>query len=147
MIESFFRTTLALVARALDVPEPRLEITNDVPNARSMDGTILVNPQFARRQFSFFCSDEACNRSLAAAMVAHELAHLMLDDDAAHPRDRELWSDWIAGRVISMQGMSPEPVVEMLKTFPATGTHPPPSRRIAAFMSGVHGVPIPQGEA
>ena len=82
MIESFFRTTLALVARALGVPEPKLEITVDVPNLRSMDGTIFINPQFAQRQFTYYCSEETCNRAIASAMVAHELAHLMLDDDA-----------------------------------------------------------------
>lgn len=143
MIESFFRTTLALVARALGVPEPKLEITVDVPNLRSMDGTIFINPQFAQRQFTYYCSEETCNRAIASAMVAHELAHLMLDDDATHPRDRELWSDWIAGRVIGMQALDPEPVVKMLKTFPASNTHPPPSRRVAAFIAGVQGKTIP----
>lgn len=147
MIESFFRTTLALVVRAIGAPEPKLVITADVPNARSMDGTIFINPQFAQRQFTFYCSEEACNRSIASAIVAHELGHLMLDDDATHPRDRELWSDWIAGRVIAMQALDPAPFVQMIKTFPASKTHPPPSRRIAAFMAGVEGLPMPQEDA
>jgi hypothetical protein len=80
--------------------------------------------------------EEACEYTLAFAVIAHELGHVLDPECCVDRWPSELRADRVAGMALALAGLSPEPVVRMWITFPWGETHPPPQMRIEALLGG-----------
>jgi len=146
-VRAFVEHSLALVAKAHGVCAPPLFFTHEVANAKGGNGRIWVNPRWAAGEFNRHCSETVCERTLALALVAHELAHVF---DTVNIKfwDRELWADRIAGRTLALAGFSPDPVRRQLENEPSSETHPPGAMRVASILAGYAEIAIaPVGNA
>lgn len=127
------------VAHLFDGWRPEVVFDAGCQNA-SWDGArVCVSTSWALNELTASCRDAVCTRNRVYAVVAHECGHAVDPTlRQKHPWDDELFADNVSGWAMGMLGIDPGHIIDEMRGWTGTATHPPGEHRVRHIADGYH---------